>query len=155
MTLTVQANMIYSENGQPQSQQTVSKQRSLSNLKPFTKGDRRINRKGRPKNFDQFRELARAIAHEKITDKDGELMTRVEAILRSWTTSKQPVLQLAFIAYCYGKPPEKLEVNKLEPRTRLILHYGNELPAREASASALRLRLSAPGDGNSESALSI
>jgi hypothetical protein len=127
VTLNVQVNMIHSENGQSQSQQTVNKQRSLSNLKPFTKGDRRINRKGRPKSFDEFRRLAQQIAHEKV-DKDGELMTRVEAILRNWTTSKQPVLQLAFIAYCYGKPPEKLETTGLENKTTLILHYPHERP---------------------------
>jgi len=79
----------------------VEKQRNgRANLRPFVKGDPRINRNGRPKSFDQLRELAQAIGHEKITDKDGEVMTRVEAILRSWTTSKQSVLQLAFIAYC-------------------------------------------------------
>jgi hypothetical protein len=52
-----------------------SKQRSLSNLRPFAKGDPCINRKGRPKSFDQFRELAQSIAHQKITDKDGNPMT--------------------------------------------------------------------------------
>lgn len=29
-----------------------------SNLKPFQKGDKRINRKGRPKSFDALRALA-------------------------------------------------------------------------------------------------
>jgi hypothetical protein len=108
-------------------QDTVSKQCRTRGLRPFVKGDPRINRKGRPKSFDQFRELAQAIGHEKITDKDGELMMRVEAILRSWTTSKQPVLQLAFIAYCYGKPPDKIETESLQPGTVLRLHFANEL----------------------------
>jgi len=109
-------------------QDTVSKQCRTRGLRPFVKGDPRINRKGRPKSFDQFRELAQAIGHEKVTDKDGKLMTRVEAILRGWTTSKQPVLQLAFIAYCYGKPPEKLETTGLENKTKLILHWPHERP---------------------------
>jgi hypothetical protein len=108
---------------------TVEKQRDgRANLRPFVPGDPRINRRGRPKSFDEFRRLAQAIAHEKITDKDGGLMTRVEAILRGWATSKQPVLQLAFIAYCYGKPPEKLETTGLENKTTLILHYAHERP---------------------------
>jgi len=107
----------------------VEKQRDgRANLRPFVPGDPRINRRGRPKSFDQFRRLAQAIAHEKVTDKDGELTTRVEAILRSWATSKQPVLQLAFIAYCYGKPPEKLETTGLENKTTLILHWPHERP---------------------------
>jgi len=83
------------------SQDTVTKQRSLSNLRPFTKGDPRINRKGRPKSFDQFRELAQAIAQEMITDNDGNPMTVADAILRSWAESKQPLLQKAFIEYAF------------------------------------------------------
>jgi hypothetical protein len=31
--------------------------------KPFAKGDKRINRKGRPKTFDALRQLAQTIAH--------------------------------------------------------------------------------------------
>ena len=34
------------------------------NLIPFIKGDPRINRDGRPKNFDALRELAREIGYE-------------------------------------------------------------------------------------------
>jgi hypothetical protein len=120
----------------------VSKQRSLSNLRPFTKGDPRINRRGRPKSFDQFRELAQAIAQEMITDNDGNPMMVAESILRSWAKSKEPVLQKAFIEYCYGKPPEKLETTGLENKTTLILHYAHErqelnLPARRLGAEGV------------------
>ena len=102
---------------------------SRANLRPFTAGDARINRRGRPKNFDAFRRLAQAIAHEPHPQNTS--MTTVEAILRSWAASKEPALQRAFIEYCYGKPPEKVEASGLENKTTLILHYGHERPERD------------------------
>ena len=98
---------------------TASNSRKASG-KPFTKGDPRINRKGRPKNFDAFRELAQAISHE-IALKNGEpliinghTVTVAEAILRQWATSKDPRLQLAFIEMAYGKPPQRTEITGAE-----------------------------------------
>jgi hypothetical protein len=76
-----------------------------ANLKPFTKGDKRINRKGKPKDFTALRALAQQIAHEDISDG----MTVTEAILRKWAGSKDPRLQMAFIEYAYGKPPQQVE----------------------------------------------
>ena len=88
--------------------------------KPFAKGDPRINRKGRPKNFDAFRELAQAISHE-IALKNGEpliinghTVTVAEAILRQWAQSKDPRLQMAFIEMAYGKPPQRTEITGAE-----------------------------------------
>ena len=89
------------------------------NRKPgtFTKGDPRINRKGRPKHFDALRELAQQIAHETPKDShgqplviDGHIATVTEAILRLWATSKNPQLQKAFIEYAYGKVPDRQEL---------------------------------------------
>jgi hypothetical protein len=88
-----------------------------SNLKPFKKGDARINRKGRPKSFDAFRELSQAISHEQAATKtgepviiDGHIATVAEMILRQWATSKDARLQQAFIEYAFGKPPQRQEV---------------------------------------------
>ncbi len=78
----------------------------------FQKGDARINRKGRPKNFDAFRELAQQIAHEELTGADGSpvlidghKVTVTEAILRKWARSNDPRLQQAFVEVAYGKVP--------------------------------------------------
>ena len=85
------------------------------NLKPFTKGDPRINKKGRPKSFDALRALAQQIAHEPATaggkpiEIDGHIVTVTEAIMRQWAQSKDPRLVQAFIQYAYGKPPDVVQ----------------------------------------------
>lgn len=82
----------------------------------FVKGDPRINRKGRPKTFDAFRELAQQISHEPaISDGqkleiNGHVVTVAEAILRRWAASKDPRLQIAFIEIAFGKPPQRTEI---------------------------------------------
>ena len=87
------------------------------NLKPFKKNDLRINRKGRPKNFDGLRALAQQIANE-IPRKDGEPIvvsghtaTVVEMILRTWAQSKNPQLVRAFIEIAFGKVPEPVTLD--------------------------------------------
>lgn len=83
---------------------------------PFVKGDPRINRKGRPKNFDAFRELAQAISHEEAKSGgaplivNGHVATVAEAILRQWAQSKDPRLQIAFVEFAFGKPPVRNEL---------------------------------------------
>ena len=92
---------------------TVPKQ-----LKPFVKGDPRINRKGRPKSFDALRSLAQEIAHEaakrgdgQVVVVDGHVVTVTEAIMRSWAASKDARLQQKFIEIAYGQVPS---VTRLE-----------------------------------------
>ena len=104
-------------------------------LRNFVKGDSRINRSGRPKGFDAMRKMAQKIACEMVTDSEGNKMRCVEAILRSWAKSKEPQLQIAFVAYAFGKVPDKLETNPLENKKTLILHYGHEFKRRMERSS--------------------
>lgn len=86
----------------------------MSNPNPknqFVKGDKRINRKGRPKTFDKLRALTQMIAHETITTKDGQELTVVEAIMRQWATDKKH--QKDFMEYAFGKVPD-IQENKGE-----------------------------------------
>ena len=83
----------------------------------FKKGDPRINRKGRPKNFDALRELALQIAHEPVTGKDGNCVvisgrkvTVAEMILRKWATSGNSKLQQGFIEVAFGKVPTNIDI---------------------------------------------
>ena len=102
----------------------------------FQERKHQINRKGRPKDFDALRELAQQIAHE-VALKDGQaliisghIVTVAEAILRSWATSKNPMLQKAYLEICYGKVPDKIELTgkdgeQLKDIVRVIVHDGD------------------------------
>ena len=80
------------------------------NLKPFVKGDKRINRKGRPKSFDALRKLAQQIAAEDLQSTDGDVVTRIEALLRVMSSSKNPADRALFLAYAFGKPKDELDL---------------------------------------------
>src|SRR5262249_54865920 len=108
-------------------------------LKPFVKGDPRINRKGRPRSFDELRKLAQGIAQEAVTTSRGARITLAEAILRSWAESKEPQLQKAFMEYAFGKVPDKPDATELENKTTLILHYAHEKRDQDQLQSKPRL----------------
>lgn len=84
--------------------------------KPFTKGDPRINRKGRPKTFDALRALAQQIGNEEAQVNgqpviiNGHKVTKTEAVLREWVCGDNPQLQRAFIEIAYGKVPDNLDI---------------------------------------------
>ena len=101
---------------------------------PFKKGDARINRHGRPRNFDALRALALAIASEEIeAEGDGGpvRMTRATAIMRRWAESDEPALQKAFIEIAYGRVPEKLDVTGDNLAPVIILKHAHELTQEE------------------------
>ena len=102
-------------------QQETTKKPGGRSGKGFVKGDPRINRKGRPKDFNSLRSLAQEIAHEAAKQSkeqggqpvviDGHVVTITEAIMRSWAMSKDPRLQQKFIEVAYGQVPS---VTRLE-----------------------------------------
>lgn len=75
----------------------------------FQKKDPRINRKGRPRDFDALRELAQQIAHEAVNIGDKKI-TVTEAILRQWAQSKNPQLQKGFLEIAFGKVPDNMQI---------------------------------------------
>ena len=105
---------------------TVPKQ-----LKPFVKGDPRINRKGRPKSFDALRELAQEISHEIAKSGSEEIVigghkvTVAEAILRGWASSKNPILAKGFLEIAFGKVPDIIQGDKDKPVVIKVI-YGDE-----------------------------
>jgi hypothetical protein len=109
----------------------------MSNHNPPTNGfDKRknqINRKGRPKDFDGLRELAKQIAHEKVLSGgqplviEGHAVTVAEVILRQWAKSQNPQLQRAFIETAFGKVPDKLDVTSGGEALKITVEYvGND-----------------------------
>jgi hypothetical protein len=75
----------------------------------FVKGDPRINKNGRPKSFDELRELAKQLANETIEDKKtGLKYTIVEAILKRMASD--PKMMKDFLEIAYGKVPTVIDV---------------------------------------------
>lgn len=101
------------------------------NLKPFKKGDKRINRKGRPKDFSALRELAQEIAHEPIGDGNK---TVVQAIMRKWAGSNDARLQMAFVKVAFGEAPATLDVNLKGDINQTLTYTSDELAKARSAA---------------------
>ena len=113
--------------------------------KGFVKGDPRINRKGRPRTFDQLRKLAISILSEPAKGADGQpividghIATNVEIILR--TAMRSPRFAQLLLEVAYGKVPDRVEVSGRDGAPLKVQAYDYY-----AAASAIAAR----PDGNS------
>lgn len=112
-----------------------------SSLKPFVKGDRRINRDGRPKNSGELGALFRRIGHEIATDKngnpvlgpDGKPMTVIEVIARQKAQDKK--YQSEFLDRGWGKVPNPVTLQGDDDHPVVIrMTWGeNEKPDTDAA----------------------
>jgi hypothetical protein len=99
------------------------------NLKSFTKGDTRINRRGRPRNIDLARLLSQPIADELVPyGPDGSNITVVEAILRDWAASDEFKKQLAFVQYAFGKVPKNNATEDSD--STIIVNWGKTITSQ-------------------------
>lgn len=97
--------------------------------KPFTAGsDPRRNTRGRPKNFDELRRLSQLIGAEETTDSKGNVMTRIEHVLRKLAASSDPQALRIFLEYGFGRPVDRVELEELNPKTTLRLLFAHEEP---------------------------
>ena len=107
--------------------------------KPFNKGyDPRRNLKGRPRSYDQLRELGLDIAEQIATSKDGQAITWngqeitfAEFIMLGWAMDKR--LQERFIAYTYGNVPQDLNLSNPDGTLKPEEMKPSELAARAAA----------------------
>ncbi len=116
--------MLTSDQNGSSSSNTAAKQQATERLKPFRfkKGDPRINRTGRPRTFDQCRDLVQKIAHEELQLKDGSKISVVEDVLRSLAKGDTRAKEI-FLQYGYGKVPDKIHMGDIDgkPTTPMVI----------------------------------
>jgi len=106
--------------------------------KPFTKGDPRINRKGRPKAFDALRAVAHELANEIAKDKNGnpvkingKEVTVAEMILNQM--ARDPKQRAEFLEIAFGKVPIGIELDN-DPQPLTIIFEVSQ-PVREVEVT--------------------
>ena len=119
-------------------EELTSKEKSLSNLRPFVKGDPRINRNGRPKAFDALRAVAHELANEIAKDKsgnpvkiDGKEVTVAEMILNQM--ARDPKQRAEFLEIAFGKVPIGIELDN-DPQPLTIIFEVSQ-PVKEVEVT--------------------
>ena len=100
-------------------------------------GGKRANKqgKGKPKTFTALRKLAQQIAAEELQSTDGDVITRIEALLRVMSTSRNPADRKTFLEYAFGKVKDEVEQSG-ESKVELIVKYATDNKPPEATPKA-------------------
>jgi len=96
---------------------------------------------------DELRRLSQRIGAEETTDNKGNVMTRIERVLRTLAASSDPQALRIFLEYGFGRPVDRVEVDEVRPKTTLRLFFAHEFDKslvtppfeRESSRTAVRM----------------
>lgn len=99
----------------------------------FKKGkDARRNTKGRPKSFNELRDLVQSVGNEIAVDAQGQPIlnpatgapyTRIELAVRGMLSNPKQLKTL--LAYGYGTPPQNVELTGKDGNN-IVLQYVND-----------------------------
>jgi len=119
----------------------------------FVKGDPRINRKGKPRDFAGIRTLVQSVGNEIAKDKDGNpiiidghVATVAEMIVRSW--AKDNKHQVNFIEYGYGKVPNPVELTGKDGEAIIVDDKRDEILRKLAGITAAGITNTIPTEPN-------
>lgn len=97
---------------------------SLKNLKPFEKGDKRINKNGRPKKLPQLDKLLIDVLSEEqngISAAEAILKVIRNKALRGDVDAAEKLLTRA-----YGKPKETVDINSTSEEIKILSNLSYE-----------------------------